>query len=132
MRTKGAMEICEWCGRKYFRPLKGTTYADGGFTRNDMYEPLPEGWEVRVGIGLGLLCPDCNKALDESIEAAKRRRIRPEIANTSEGPVIRKMVPLDDIKRCADLCSEVGWTLQEFRKNMDEWDEDTIEITETE
>ena len=63
---------------------------------------------------------------------ARRRHIRPEIANTSEGPVIRKMVPLDDLKRCADLCSDIGWTLQEFRKNMDEWDEDTIEITETE
>lgn len=74
----------------------------------------------------------CCKDLDESIEAAKSRHIRPEIANTSEGPVVRKMVPLDDLKRCADLCIDMGWTLQEFRKNMNEWDEDTVDITETE
>ena len=53
-------------------------------------------------------------------------------AKTSEGPVVRKMVPLDDLKHCADLCIKLGWTLQEFRKNMDEWDEDTVDITETE
>lgn len=130
MQTEGVMERCEWCGRRYFRPHKETTYRDGGFTKIDKYEPLPEGWGNRYGIGM--LCPDCSKDLDDSIKAAKSRRIRPEIANTSEGPVVRKMVPLDDLKHCADLCIELGWTLQEFRKNMDEWDEDTVDITETE
>ena len=130
MQTEGVMERCEWCGRRYFRPHKETTYRDGGFTKIDKYEPLPEGWGNRYGIGM--LCPNCSKDLDESIEAAKSRHIRPEIANTSEGPVVRKMVPLDNIKRCADLCIDMGWTLQEFRKNMDEWDEDTVDITETE
>ena len=130
MQTKGVMERCEWCGRRYFRPYIETTYRDGGFTKNDRYEPLPSGWGNRHGIGL--LCPDCSKDLDESIEAAKHRHIRPAVANASEGSVIRKMVPLDNLKQCADLCIEMGWTLQDFRKNMDEWDEDTIEITETE
>ena len=109
MQTEGVMERCEWCGRRYFRPHKETTYRDGGFTKIDKYEPLPEGWGNRYGIGM--LCPNCSKDLDESIEAAKSRHIRPEIANTSEG---------------------MGWTLQEFRKNMNEWDEDTVDITETE
>lgn len=76
--------------------------------------------------------PDCSKELDARIEEAKLRRIKPPIANTSEGSGIRKMVPLDNVKRCADLCIDMGWTLQEFRKNMDEWDEDTVDITETE
>ena len=112
MRTEGMMETCDWCGRRYFRPHKGTDYTDGGFTK--------------------IVCPDCSKELDKSIEEAKLRRIKPPTANTPEGSGILKMVSLDNVKRCADLCIDMGWTLQEFRKNMDEWDEDTIEITETE
>lgn len=130
MRTEGMMETCDWCGRRYFRPHKGTDYTDGGFTKIDKYEPLPEGWTNRLG--MGSLCPDCSKELDARIEEAKLRRIKPPIANTSEGSRILKMVPLDNIKHCADLCIDMGWTLQEFRKNMDEWDEDTVDITETE
>lgn len=130
MRTEGMMETCDWCGRRYFRPHKGTDYADGGFTKIDKYEPLPDGWTNRLG--MGSLCPDCSKELDARIEEAKLRRIKPPIADTSKGSGIRKMVPLDNVKRCADLCIDMGWTLQEFRKNMDEWDEDTVDITETE
>ena len=72
------------------------------------------------------------KAVDLLRRMQEPEVYEPPIANTSEGRRIRKMVPLDNVKRCADLCIDMGWTLQEFRKNMDEWDEDTVDITETE
>ena len=130
MRTEGMMETCDWCGRRYFRPRKGTDYRDGGFTKIDKYEPLPEGWINRFETGL--LCPDCSRALNKSIEEAKLRRIKSPTTNASAGSRTAKMVELAVLKRCADMCIRLGWTLQDFRKNMDEWDEDTVDITLTE
>lgn len=75
---------------------------------------------------------ETSKELDKSIEEAKLRRIKPPTANTPEGSGILKMVSLDNVKRYADKCIDWGWTLQDFRKNTDEWDEDTVDITETE
>lgn len=68
---------------------------------------------------------------------AQRTVVEAEAAAAAErkakvkSPVIRKMVPLDHLKRCADLCISVGWTLEQFRKNMDEWEGDALDITVT-
>ena len=126
MQVKGIVEICEWCGRKYFRPYIKTDVRDGGYSRDDYYEKLPEGWKPRHE--LGMLCPDCNKALDESINAAKSKCTSP--AKTAGQA--KRMVPLDKLKQSADLCIGWGWSLEQFRENMDEWDGDDVSTTETE
>ena len=71
-------------------------------------------------------CKDCPLEEVEAEAAAAAERIA-----KAKSPVIRKMVPLDHLKRCADLCISVGWTLEQFRKNMDEWEGDALDITVT-
>ncbi len=119
MIEKGALQSCDICGRKYFRPYAGKKELDGGYTTYSEYEPLPEGWKSHVETGM--LCPDCNAEYEKTIKQFKeRQRVRPEAGS-------RKMIPLDRLKSCADLCIEAGWNLEEFRKNMDEWEADDID-----
>lgn len=72
-----------------------------------------------------------------NIYPSQMRTVEVEAAAAAEriakvkSPVIRKMVPLDHLKRCADLCISVGWTLEQFRKNMDEWEGDALDVTVT-
>lgn len=56
--VKGCMSHCCRCGLTVFRKLTGEGVADGGFTRWDKFEPLPEGWEWHHDTGQ--LCAKCN------------------------------------------------------------------------
>ena len=38
-----------------------------------------------------------------------------------------KLVDIEDAKTCADIAIKWEWSLQQFRENMEEWD-DTIEL----
>lgn len=38
-----------------------------------------------------------------------------------------KLVDIEDAKKCADIAIKWGWSLPEFRENMDEW-EDFVEL----
>jgi uncharacterized protein YbdZ (MbtH family) len=56
-QTNGRLTTCDCCGATVFSKCTGEGETDGGFTRWNKFEPLPEGWEfVHV---LGRLCPKC-------------------------------------------------------------------------
>ena len=38
------------------------------------------------------------------------------------------MIKLEDVRKAADLAIELGFTLADFRRNMDEWEEDEGEV----
>ena len=40
----GRCTVCDRCGTKIFRKCIGEGEADGGWTRWNEFEPLPEGW----------------------------------------------------------------------------------------
>ena len=61
----GRKFICDRCNKEIFCKLKGEKTSDGGFTRWDEFEPLPDGWGVKPLIGL--LCCNCNKEHDRVI-----------------------------------------------------------------
>lgn len=63
----GKLVICDRCGQRIFLKYLKTKFLNGGYDSVDYFEKMPEGWEVRSGIGL--LCPECNadykKMVDE-------------------------------------------------------------------
>lgn len=59
MEQKGKLTFCDRCGTSVFSKVVGEGEADGGFTRWNKFEPLPEGWDYHSGIGT--VCPDCNR-----------------------------------------------------------------------
>ena len=56
--VNGRYYKCDRCWEQRFCKCTGDGEADGGFTRWNEFEPLPEGWESHVDTGL--LCPTCN------------------------------------------------------------------------
>ena len=67
---KGCKTICDCCGKETFRLYTGEEVLDGGYTRINNFEPLPNGWRSRSEIGM--LCPDCNREFDILLEDFKR------------------------------------------------------------
>lgn len=60
--VNGRKIICDRCGAEMFCKCTGEGETDGGFTRWNEFETMPDGWGFQVGIGL--LCCDCNKQYD--------------------------------------------------------------------
>ena len=62
---KGKLLECDRCGKSTFLNLTGEGEADGGFTRWDKFERMPEGWEfIHTNNSMDrivLLCDNCNK-----------------------------------------------------------------------
>ena len=69
----GRYTICDRCGAKVFRRCTGEGEADGGYTRWNDFEPLPDGWDI-VAIphrknepcgnahnGYLQVCPNCHE-----------------------------------------------------------------------
>ena len=63
---KGKITICDRCGEQVFSKCIGEGETDGGFTRWNKFEPLPEGWEYHLMVGL--LCPKCNAEYKSLVE----------------------------------------------------------------
>lgn len=59
MGVNGTMESCRRCGRTIFLKHVGTGTADGGWTKWDNFEPLPDDWSKILNVGV--LCPECVK-----------------------------------------------------------------------
>lgn len=57
MGVKGMLESCRRCGRTVFLKYDKTIKLDGGYTEEDMYEPLPDDWHRIYAVGV--LCPEC-------------------------------------------------------------------------
>lgn len=60
--TNGRRYICDRCGAETFCACTGEGERDGGYTRWNKFEPLPEGWK---SYWIGLLCTDCNRQYAE-------------------------------------------------------------------
>lgn len=63
----GKLVICDRCGQQIFLKYLKTEFLSGGYDYVNHFKKMPEGWEVRSGVGL--LCPVCNadykKMVDE-------------------------------------------------------------------
>ena len=57
-QENGRLTHCDRCGNTVFSKVTGEGETDGGFTRWDEFEPLPEGWDFHTETGM--LCPMCN------------------------------------------------------------------------
>lgn len=56
--AKGKLKTCDRCGKSIFLKYIGQGVLDGGFTRFDKYEELPETWLWTSQIGT--LCDECS------------------------------------------------------------------------
>lgn len=66
----GKLVSCDRCEKTVFVRCTGEGEADGGFTRWNTFEPLPDGWEYHSVVGQ--LCPECNKEYTSLIENFKK------------------------------------------------------------
>lgn len=55
---KGKLVTCDRCGETVFLECTGEGELDGGFTRWNKFEDMPNGWEKHFP--MGMLCPKCN------------------------------------------------------------------------
>lgn len=62
----GRLCTCDRCGEMVFRKYIEDRDTDGGFTRWNVFEPFPEGWELHSDTGR--LCPACNAKYKSLIE----------------------------------------------------------------
>ena len=63
---KGRLTICDRCGEKVFSKCIGEGETDGGYTRWNKFEDLPDGWQYHSETGK--LCPKCNAQYSEFIK----------------------------------------------------------------
>lgn len=79
-KVNGQIVSCDRCGSEIFLKCTGEDEADGGFTRWNEFEPLPEGWDfVAVPKSVGWpgsgnayngylqVCPECHKLWDKIV-----------------------------------------------------------------
>jgi hypothetical protein len=66
-QINGRLTICDRCGEQVFSKYTGEGVTDGGYTRWDKFENLPDGWESHYD-GIGMLCPKCNEEYKKLIE----------------------------------------------------------------
>jgi len=59
-QVNGQLVRCDRCGKTIFLKHLGEGSADGGYTRWDKFEPLPEGWGSHLIPTVKMLCPKCN------------------------------------------------------------------------
>ena len=78
-KVNGQIVSCDRCGANVFRKCTGEGEMDGGFTRWNEFEPLPNGWDL-VAIpsnrrapsgnaynGYLMVCPECHALWDALI-----------------------------------------------------------------
>ena len=70
--VNGQLCTCDRCGAEVFRKHIGEEVMDGGHTKWNKFEPMPDGWGTQIH--MGLLCPDCNKEYMNMINAFKGYR----------------------------------------------------------
>lgn len=56
--VNGKMVTCDRCGKSIFLKCTGEKEMDGGFTRWNTFEKLPDTWGHHYEVGT--LCPDCD------------------------------------------------------------------------
>lgn len=75
-KINGQIVICDRCKAQVFRKVTGEGEADGGYTRWNTFEPLPDGWglvaipssrgapSANAHNGYLHVCPECHKQWD--------------------------------------------------------------------
>lgn len=53
---------CKRCGETVFRRYLSTKELDGGYTKIEEFEKMPDGWENSYE--LGMLCPVCHEEFE--------------------------------------------------------------------
>lgn len=66
----GRKYFCDRCGATVFVKCCGEGETDGGYTRWNKFEPLPDGWKNTYDVGM--LCPECSKQWNDVIDNFKR------------------------------------------------------------
>jgi hypothetical protein len=83
----GKLVKCDRCGKETFLQYKGTDKLDGGFTRVDNFEALPNFWAENIkcfpaGDGhtlkTGCLCDECYQMLYETMQEFMRYAVAEE------------------------------------------------------
>ena len=69
---KGKIVTCDRCFRECRCKFVGEDELDGGFTRVERFEEIPETWKYRYEIGW--LCPECNTAYEILIKNFMEKR----------------------------------------------------------
>ena len=84
MKEKGMKVTCDNCGRDIFLHRVEDVVMDGGYSRSEKYEDMPDGWaSCYILHKYIILCPDCYKKLKWLI--------------TDKAPNIAKIVFEEDI-----------------------------------
>ena len=65
----GRLTMCDRCGEKTFSKCNGEGEMDGGYTRWNKFEELPNGWDYHSETGM--LCPKCNEKYNVILEKFK-------------------------------------------------------------
>lgn len=69
-RANGQLITCDRCDKQHFLKYIGKGVTDGGYTTWDKFEETPKGWKNHSIVGL--LCPECNDALNRLLNAFLR------------------------------------------------------------
>lgn len=80
--VNGQLCTCDRCGAEVFRKNIGEEVMDGGYTKWNKFEPMPDGWGNQPH--MGLMCPDCNKKYMKMINAFKEYRAAAKFLSMSE------------------------------------------------
>lgn len=64
--VNGKICSCDRCGEKIFVKVINEKEMDGGFTRYNVFEDMPDGWGYDYRVEMDL-CPECKKELDSII-----------------------------------------------------------------
>lgn len=71
--VNGRKHTCDRCGLETFCRCIGEGEMDGGYTRWNKFEALPDGWESHANVGL--LCPECNQKYKAMMSDFLRRPV---------------------------------------------------------
>lgn len=62
----GRLVTCDRCGHKVFLSCTGEGETDGGYTRWNTFEPIPDGWACHTETGN--LCPKCDETFSDLVK----------------------------------------------------------------
>lgn len=62
----GKMIVCDRCGKTHFLHYTGTESYDGGYTKVNLFDKVPDGWRQHYDIGL--LCSECEQTYQDMLD----------------------------------------------------------------
>lgn len=71
-KVEGVLLTCDRCGKSVFLKKLGERERDGGFTRWQEHESVPDGWKYSCDLG-SWLCSKCNTEYEKIKEEFKSK-----------------------------------------------------------